>query len=732
MKKKTLLFLSIFGLFLNAYSTSGYISKEGSITESQTWSGTIYISKTVKIKQQIKVTVLPGTVIKMGNNANILTSEPVDGYTNAELILQGTSDAPITITSEDDNSVGATIDGSNGTPEPGDWGTITLRANTVNIKHVNIYYGAEITESALKTASTTENCTISNSIISKSGGHGVYIGKNATIRNCNFENNGGRGITTFVSLVDSINVYNCAFNYNGSDGIHISVYAGAVTVNGCTFNNNEEKGIVISGSNSSIGRELPSDCYINNNTFVNNGQEAVKLTGVSINSPYIGNTVHGNGLNAFVIAYLRETCDSLSLYKNNGIPYVIGEYVNIGITLNIYEGTVIKLTNSDINVLENGKLNIRGTKEEPVIFTSLSDDSIAGDTNNDSLKTSPAVNRAIYADGELNIAYAKFYYSPIQINDRANIHHSSFDNVNSRNDYTAIHGAVDMDNCSFANNFYGLSPSSKTSYVNNCIFKNNDAGIRNRGRIDVRNSHFESNRLGVYIEYGYYTNLGNNATDSIGGNIFTNNTEYDIYNLSAYKVSAIMNKFDGTTAYEIDAKIYDDNERESSGEVLFSPWIRETSTITFIASVDGTLGEGVEITIADSTITTGADGRACIDLANDDYYYTYSYNGVTSDSIAITIADDRSLKVVVASAIIPLVKKSNIQLYPNPNTGSFSVLFDEIGGIKQIKIYTIQGTLVSQTTCAGHKQSIDINDKGLFIIETSSNSGICREQVLVR
>ena len=575
MKKIYLIAILLLSHMLNMYS-GNYTTISSDINNSDIWSGTVYVSKSIMFDSPAEITVMPGTVIKLAHGVSISTGYNTVGFPQKELILHGTEINPIIITSMDDNSVGETIDESDGEPNPGDWNQIYLTAIETDISYVNVRYGATASSSsfyaALRVAS--KNSQVSNVDIAHCAQFGIIFHYNANIISSNFHDctYSGVGSGSTINMIDSISFDNCTFINNGRSGIGINVYSGNVKVEDCSFENNEYNGLSVNGSNSSIGSELSSTCFINNCLFKNNGKEAVSLHNVTVNSPYTGNTVEGNGINAFYITKFRIN-DPSSLYYNNGIPYAIDDITPVALT--IHEGTIIK-SKGTITVPKTGELHVYGTKTNPVIFTSISDDAIAGDTNNDGEATSPAEETVILNKGTSEITYAKFYYSKLQFDTKAQVSHSTFENVSSNN-AAAILGVANIDSCTFNNNFYGFYASRDTSQVNNCVFMNNDAGVLNRENVEVKNSRFESNRLGVYNEYGDYTNLGKNSTDSIGNNIFTNNTEYDIYNKSEEKVFAIKNTFDGTSSAEIDAKIYDDNEDASLGEVIFTPWQNECS-----------------------------------------------------------------------------------------------------------------------------------------------------------
>ncbi len=77
-----------------------------------------------------------------------------------------------------------------------------------------------------------------------------------------------------------------------------------------------------------------------------------------------------------------------------GSVYVISGLVtvNSGVTLSLQPGTIVKFQNSGSTkgkLLVNGALQAPGTASQPVIFTSINDDSFGGDTNQNGGATRP-------------------------------------------------------------------------------------------------------------------------------------------------------------------------------------------------------------------------------------------------------------------------------------------------------------------------------------------------------
>ena len=167
---------------------------------------------------------------------------------------------------------------------------------------------------------------------------------------------------------------------------------------------------------------------VQNNAVSNTTELAVGVSSTRIDPDLLtGNTAS----NASVAVGLNGTLiDDLVVPSQLGLPLVLtGELtVPAGVAMTVEAGAVIKGAGYDgwsgygsmasLRVL--GSLDVNGTALEPVVFTSIRDDSVGGDTNRDGTATAPAVSNwsgirvgrsAVDAPPVVSLDHAKIRYA---------------------------------------------------------------------------------------------------------------------------------------------------------------------------------------------------------------------------------------------------------------------------------------------------------------------------------
>ncbi len=355
---------------------------------------------------------------------------------------------------------------------------------------------------------------------------------------------GGNSAAIDTNLRFFVSDPDCYFNHSSSmyshqDGMRIEGASPTIT-------NSTISGSLLAGLNVFGTASAP---IVQNNEFNDNGTYAMIFNDGELQSMH-GNTGSGNHYNGIYLD--GNVYDNITLSSEEGLPFILGNYVNVhtDAVLNIAAGTVFK-NNSDGYLYVSGTLDVLGTSVDPVIMTSIKDDTVDGDTNSDGSTTTPSPGDwhgiRIYGDG---VAQGDASLDNLQV------FYAGYTGAFDSAIYLQNGGTCTLDNCVIDNSQqYGLfiensNPTIRNSTIRNCL------------------------DYGVLINGNCHPNFGNLNAEDMGNNYIHSNDggDWQIVNNSTHDINAYYNNWAYSDSTTIDSHIFDNDEAVAHGAVLFDPW----------------------------------------------------------------------------------------------------------------------------------------------------------------
>ena len=524
---KPLLLLAVFfiALFANtdsAQARTNIYAPGVDINTPTTWTATgspyvisgyawLDVTSTLTIDAGVVVKFIPDNWNHRYNGLNVSGG--------GKIIANGTGDTPVIFTSYyDDTASGDTNgDGATASPVAGDWRGIILDADASELSHVEVRYSANIYQSyggiEIKNNSTA---SLSDVSIKYSAGSALRLNQPAspTIANITIDTSNDYGLYSTIAG-SSINVINANIT-NCTDGVAVLSVANTLAFT---------------------------------NAMVANTKPVINLTGatVSVNAtwPKIGSAA-----------------------------YVLDNDISVpGVTLTIAPGVVVKGEYGlypDSRLEISGRLLAQGTADQPIVFTSLRDDTAGGDSNNDGTASAPAAGDwgGLYFENSANsvLEYATVRYGGNYSDDFNGVFYATTDNV-----------MLHLKNSSLA------IATSTIGLANTAIYLESASGLTLSGSTvaTTTTAILSSSSLG----------------STISNTSFINNTHFAISNFGSGQIDGRHNWWADDSGPTVASNPGGVGNAISSN-VLYDPWIvqippNQAPTLSYVAT-SGYTADGVE------------------------------------------------------------------------------------------------------------------------------------------
>jgi parallel beta-helix repeat protein len=519
-RTETLVVVTLMSLLTSTPTVRGqsYVSVSSDIASNTTWTwgNTYYVSTGISVNAGVTLTIEDSVFVKFAPGAALWI------YGNLQA---STGTAVRYFTSRDNNTVGETISGSDGAPNPNDWQGLNFYGRAGgDLSFCSIEYATNGVW-AFSTFPNIRNCVMQNN------GTGLYV-------------SGGTPILATANTIQN----------NTSAGIHL-VNCTSVSIANQILTGN-------TGINGAIRIENSGEFTLGSGNTITGNSWPLTIDPGSFPSP--GSIIPTNGNTNNAIGVQGSSGAESGSWPKLAVDYIVMNYADIGIggSLTISPGVVIWFeSGSGVGLSVYGTLNAIGEATNPIRFTRR--------------RASGSWSGLAFYDGSTgNLSYCTLEYAVAGLSGWLAFPNLSHCTIQNNYDGISLSGVSPaIANCVIQNNQWsGITASNGSPDIANNVIQNNGIGIYiSSGNPHIFENIISNNRSGITSQ---------NAAAMINGNNLFANTNYEIENLGPQNINAQSNSWGLETFFEMSAggnpkniaKIFDAFDDPSKGTVDYSNW----------------------------------------------------------------------------------------------------------------------------------------------------------------
>lgn len=210
---------------------------------------------------------------------------------------------------------------------------------------------------------------------------------------------------------------------------------------------------------------------------------------------------------------ITSNITATTTWNTAGGVYIIENSISInsGVTLTIDPGVIVKFKSSK-SLTVNGTLDAQGTSIANIYFTSIKDDTIGGDTNDDDDATTPAASNWKYiqikSTGDATLAYADIRYGGYATGGNLNVAGGDLTISDSKIATSSVNGIYQSSGTTTATSIdlsyqtYGVWFSGGVLSIDSSNIHNDTYGVYSpawSGTLTITNTDFVDNTYAVKI-----------------------------------------------------------------------------------------------------------------------------------------------------------------------------------------------------------------------------------------